>query len=268
MTLRQIRNYIIVFAVVVLGLVGLNYFTNTTLNDTMELTIELTTLQEVVQSIETIRDALEEERIAIGQYPLTGNSELLNRIETAQGEYDTAWARVVANRGDTMADQIEAIETARETYKGLLEDVVNEYNSNPANNQASSKLSTAINYYLQNLDPKISDLAEPEIALLSEKVAIQSTRSLDLLRATQGAALLGIIISGVALVMTILAVFAVGRMVRAIDTIVSAANAISRGDLDVPIDVDQRGEIGDMAQAIERMRTSLKAAIERLRRSL
>ena len=266
MTLRQIRNYIIIFAVVVLGLVGLNYFTNTTLNDTMELTIELTTLQEVVQSIETIRDALEEERIAIGQYPLTGNDALLARIEAAQQDYDQAWARVVANRGDSMAAQIEGIETARATYIDLLEEVITEYQSNPSDNRASQKLSTTINYYLQNLDPKISDLAEPEIALLSDKVAVQSTRSLDLLRATQGATLLGIAISVVALVMTILAVFAVGRMVRAIDTIVSAANAISRGDLDVPIDVAQRGEIGDMAQAIERMRTSLKAAIERLRR--
>lgn len=266
MTLRQIRNYIIIFAVVVLGLVGLNYFTNTTLNDTMELTIELTTLQEVVQSIETIRDALEEERIAIGQYPLTGNEDLLGRIDTAQEEYDQAWARVVANRGDSMADQIEGIEAAREAYIGLLDEVVAEYQSNPSDNRASQKLSTAINYYLQNLDPKISGFAEPEIAKLNEKVAIQSTRSLELLRATQGATLLGIAISGVALVMTVLAVFAMGRMVRAIDTIVSAANAISRGDLDVPIDVDQRGEIGDMAQAIERMRTSLKAAIERLRR--
>lgn len=266
MTLRQIRNYIVIFAVVVLGLVGLNYFTNTTLNDTMELTIELTTLQEVVQSIETIRDALEEERIAIGQYPLSGNLELLARIETAQVEYDQAWARVVTNRGETMAAQITEIESVRETYQGMLEEVVAEYQSNPSNNQASARLSAAINYYLQNLDPKISRLAEPEIALLSEKVAIQSTRSLELLRATQAATFVGILISGVALVMTVLAVFAMGRMVRAIDQIVSAANAISRGDLDIPIDVGQRGEIGDMAQAIERMRTSLKAAIERLRR--
>jgi HAMP domain-containing protein len=36
--------------------------------------------------------------------------------------------------------------------------------------------------------------------------------------------------------------------------------------MDVPIDVDQTGEIGELAKAIERMRTSLKAAIERLRR--
>jgi HAMP domain-containing protein len=56
------------------------------------------------------------------------------------------------------------------------------------------------------------------------------------------------------------------RMIQAIQAIVDAANAISRGDMDVPIDVEQGGEIGELAQAIDRMRTSLRAAIERLRR--
>ena len=55
-------------------------------------------------------------------------------------------------------------------------------------------------------------------------------------------------------------------MINSINDIVNAANAISRGDMDVQIDVDQIGEIGDLAQAIDRMRTSLRAAIERLRR--
>jgi HAMP domain-containing protein len=48
--------------------------------------------------------------------------------------------------------------------------------------------------------------------------------------------------------------------------IIDAANAISRGDLDVSIDIEQGGEIGELANSIDRMRTSLKAAIERLRR--
>jgi HAMP domain-containing protein len=56
------------------------------------------------------------------------------------------------------------------------------------------------------------------------------------------------------------------RVIQSITQIVDAANAISRGDLDVPIDVEQGGEMGELAKAIDRMRTSLKAAIERLRR--
>jgi HAMP domain-containing protein len=45
----------------------------------------------------------------------------------------------------------------------------------------------------------------------------------------------------------------------------AAADSISRGDLDVPIAVTSGDEIGDLAESVERMRASLKAAIERLR---
>lgn len=266
MTLLQVRNYIIAFGVVVLGLVALNYYSNATLNDTMAITIDLTSLQDVVQSVEKIRDALEEERIAIGQYPLTGNEELLTRIETAYADYNQAWDVVVANRGETMVTQITEIEASRETYLGLLNNVISEYQSNPSNNESSTRLSEAINFYLQNLDPKISGLAEPEIAKLSERVEVEKERAANLLRNSQAATLFGIVISGAALIMTVLVVFGTQRMVRSINEIVAASNSISRGDLDVPIDINQGGEIGEMANAIERMRTSLKAAIERLRR--
>ncbi len=266
MTLLQVRNYIIAFGVVVLGLVALNYYSNTTMNDTIEITIELTSLQDVVQSVEKIRDALEEERIAIGQYPLTGNEDLLTRIETAQVEYDQGWAVVVANRSDTMAPQISEIEAARETYKAMMTEVIAEYRLNPSNNDSSKRLSDAINFYLQNLDPKISGLAEPEIAQLSERVEVEKERAATLLRNSQAANLFGFLMSGVALIMTILVVFGTQRMVKSINKIVDATNSISRGDMDVMIDVDQGGEIGELARAIDRMRTSLRAAIERLRR--
>lgn len=44
-----------------------------------------------------------------------------------------------------------------------------------------------------------------------------------------------------------------------------AADRISLGDLDAKITVRSRDEIGTLAESIERMRTSLKAAIERMR---
>ncbi len=45
-----------------------------------------------------------------------------------------------------------------------------------------------------------------------------------------------------------------------------AADAISRGDLDVSIQISTGDEMEDLADSIDRMRNSLKAAIERLRR--
>jgi HAMP domain-containing protein len=66
--------------------------------------------------------------------------------------------------------------------------------------------------------------------------------------------------------MTFIYAFGMTRIVRSILEIIDTANSISRGDLDIPIDTEKPGEIGELAEAIERMRTSLKAAIERLRR--
>jgi nitrogen fixation/metabolism regulation signal transduction histidine kinase len=44
------------------------------------------------------------------------------------------------------------------------------------------------------------------------------------------------------------------------------ANKISMGELDAPIEVKTTGEVGVLAESIERMQTSVKAAIERLQR--
>jgi len=44
------------------------------------------------------------------------------------------------------------------------------------------------------------------------------------------------------------------------------ANKISMGDLDAPIAVKATGEVGVLAEAVERMQTSVKAAIERLQK--
>jgi HAMP domain-containing protein len=38
------------------------------------------------------------------------------------------------------------------------------------------------------------------------------------------------------------------------------------GDLDTPIQIKATGEVGVLAESIERMQTSVKAAIERLQR--
>ena len=77
-----------------------------------------------------------------------------------------------------------------------------------------------------------------------------------------------IIVIGVAILFSILLTYiAAGRLTRPIEEITEAANKISLGDLDVPIQVSTEGdEIGELGESLERMRISLKSAIERLRR--
>ena len=79
-----------------------------------------------------------------------------------------------------------------------------------------------------------------------------------------------LLILGVALLAFVVAALLAARtarlVVQPIERLVLAADAISMGDLDQPVTVERNDEIGDLAQALERMRLSLEAAMERLRK--
>ncbi len=68
------------------------------------------------------------------------------------------------------------------------------------------------------------------------------------------------------LISAVLAIFTARRITRPILGLVDAANEISLGKLDNPVTVNTNDEIGDLARALERMRVSLGAALDRLRR--
>ncbi len=55
-------------------------------------------------------------------------------------------------------------------------------------------------------------------------------------------------------------------VIRPIRHLSEVANKISMGDLDAPIRINAKGEVAVLAESIERMQTSVKAAIERLQR--
>jgi HAMP domain-containing protein len=75
------------------------------------------------------------------------------------------------------------------------------------------------------------------------------------------------IVSLVALALAIAgAVLAAQRLTRPIEELTEAANRISLGELDVPIAVSTGDEIGTLGESLDRMRISLKQAIERLRK--
>jgi methyl-accepting chemotaxis protein len=75
------------------------------------------------------------------------------------------------------------------------------------------------------------------------------------------------IVSLVALTLAVAgAVFGAQRLTRPIIELTEAANRISLGELDVPISVSSEDEIGTLGESLDRMRISLKQAIERLRK--
>jgi HAMP domain-containing protein len=65
----------------------------------------------------------------------------------------------------------------------------------------------------------------------------------------------------------IFSVFLARGIVQPIRQLTDIAGTISLGNLDTPINIDSRDEIGELASSLERMRASLKAAMVRLSRA-
>ncbi|MEJ2667665.1 MAG: HAMP domain-containing protein [Deinococcales bacterium] len=57
-----------------------------------------------------------------------------------------------------------------------------------------------------------------------------------------------------------------GGLRRKVQYLLQAADRISRGDLDEPVSLQSRDELGQLARAIERMRVSLSTLLEHRRR--
>ena len=68
------------------------------------------------------------------------------------------------------------------------------------------------------------------------------------------------------LIVTIIAWLSARAIVTPIRKLTDAAERMSLGELNVKIDVKSRDEIGLLAQAVGRMQTSLRLAMNRLRR--
>ncbi len=75
------------------------------------------------------------------------------------------------------------------------------------------------------------------------------------------------LIIGVVLVILLVIIFFYSRsIIRPIRQLSEVADKISMGELDTPIQIKATGEIGVLVDSIERMQTSVKAAIERLQK--
>lgn len=72
----------------------------------------------------------------------------------------------------------------------------------------------------------------------------------------------------VLLISSVLSSLLAQGIIRPVVGLVTVADKISKGDLDTPVGVDTSDEIGELARSLERMRTSLKAAMVRLSRGV
>jgi HAMP domain-containing protein len=75
-----------------------------------------------------------------------------------------------------------------------------------------------------------------------------------------------VVILCVILVLLVRIYFYARSVIRPIRYLSEVADKISMGELDTPIQIKEKGEVGVLAESIERMQTSVKAAIERLQK--
>jgi HAMP domain-containing protein len=113
------------------------------------------------------------------------------------------------------------------------------------------------------VDPYIAVLNDIESAAtgrmataMEETQQAESSLILIMIGFTVVAALIG---TGLAVAITRSVTVPVGKLLK-------AADEVSLGHLDAPMEVDSRDEIGELAESMERMRVSMKAAMERLKR--
>ena len=75
-----------------------------------------------------------------------------------------------------------------------------------------------------------------------------------------------IVVLGVLLILLVRIIFYARSVIKPILYLAEVADKISMGELDTPVQVKAKGEVAILAESIERMQTSVKAAIERLQK--
>jgi methyl-accepting chemotaxis protein len=121
--------------------------------------------------------------------------------------------------------------------------------------EARARMDNAASAVLQATDALAKDeRASLERVQAELQAILASTRNL-MLAASAVAALLGLL----------LAVTITRSITGPLANLVQVSDKISTGELETPVPVAAKDEIGELAESMERMRISLKAVIERLR---
>jgi len=269
MKLTIARKLFIGFGILVFLLIIIAVFSANSLNQTQTLTSDLIEYQKVVQATNQCKEAIFTSRVGIVQTYLTGTRSGLSRTATARADYDSWWEVIKEYRTIGKAQLLHDIEIIRLEYDRRLDQAITSLNANPdaldegdpdVLDIINANLDFADSYAYSTMLPALDRLYEPELKAL-EELAISAERRASIM--TTLAVLFGFssVIVGAA------AAYLISRgITRSTSELSNAADAISRGDLDIPIKINTGDEMEDLADSIERMRNSLRAAIERLRR--
>lgn len=248
------------FGVVLVLLLVVGVLAVLQLNRARMTTEALIQIQEVIQAIDISAGKIFEERVALDSYIFAGDEAGKTEFERAKQAYETSWEVVTRYRGDEIPALIKEVEQARLVNHDLYSRTIVYHESTLGELiDVVAKMTEADLYYEEHLRTAMQNLRNEEMVRAREITVNARSISNTML-------IVVATVSTLALAISIWAAYTISRnLTQAAVHLSDAAESISRGDLDVQIDVHTGDEMEVLAESIERMRVSLKAAIERLR---
>lgn len=99
----------------------------------------------------------------------------------------------------------------------------------------------------------------------AEEEFLDSTNKLEA-ASTRSTIILGVVFVLSLIIAVVVWTLIARQITKPIITLIDATDRMSRGEIDIKIEVDSKDEIGSLAEAITRMQTSLKLAMTRMRK--
>jgi HAMP domain-containing protein len=244
---------VMLLLVIASGVVGF-----TTVRTMRELTSALAGKHDRSRAIWTIKVAVIETSAALEDAVEIGTEGEIATAHFWHSELEERTEHYKNMPAGSKAESAQKLETSHLEFN----DLYNEYRGKlqarePVNREEFKKrMDKAVKDYTTVLDSLQSEVDESMSSALEEAGHIQTRTLFLMIGFTIAAAILGGALA-----------WGITRSVtRPVHRLVEAADNISMGDLDMSIEVTSRDEIGELQESIERMRVSLKTALERLKR--
>jgi methyl-accepting chemotaxis protein len=255
------RKLWLAFAIVLVLLAAVAVLSVISLSAARTAAAQLVEIHRVMSAVDRSTESMLVERAMWTQYVATSDDRYATDARAARGRYAESWATVMEYGTEQQLAMVSDLQDAVPQYSNLLDWAVDTFEDNPQDPRLTlSQFNAADEFYSHVLSPLRDELYDIMSAQVDEAEA-----RIDRLLTTM---LVVAIVAGIlAFTAAVLAAYMISRgITRAATHLAAAAESISRGDLDVAIEVKTGDEMQDLAESLDRMRASLKAAVERLRR--
>jgi methyl-accepting chemotaxis protein len=230
----------------------------TSVRNIRRLTSALAGKHDESRAIWTIKVAVIKTSAALGDAVEIGTEGEIATAHFWYSELETRTEQYKNMSAGGKAELAQRLETSHLEFNDLYEEVRGKLQTRePVNREEfAERLDRVVKDYTTVLDDLQSEFDKNMGSTLEEAGRIQ-TRTLSLVAGfTIAAAILGVVLA-----------WGITRSVtRPVRRLVEVADNISMGDLDMPVEVTSRDEIGELQESIERMRVSLETVLERLKK--